>query len=155
VREIEDGDFPAAAALCAESAAHHAGIQPRFFRGSGGRLPARGRNRALFVALDGDGVVSGLLALAVHDTPNDPLLQPLRRAHVDELVVAKTARRRGCGRALLDAARVWARATGADQLVLTVWEGNVAAERFYAAAGLRQVSRVLVDELRSSSDTSS
>jgi GNAT superfamily N-acetyltransferase len=150
VRAVEDSDFPAAAALCAESAAHHASIQPRFFRAAGGRLPPRGKNRALLVAVDDSGVVSGLVALVVHDTPDDPLLRPLRRAHVDELVVTRAARRRGCGRALLDAARAWAVEQGADQLVLTVWEGNEAAERFYTAAGLRQVSRVLVDDLDSS-----
>jgi len=149
VRAIEDSDLPAAAALCAESAAHHASIQPKFFRAGGGRLPARGKNRTSLVAVDDDGLVSGFVSLKVHDTPDDPLLRPLRRAHVDELVVARAARRRGCGRALLEAARKWARAEGADQLVLTIWEGNDAAERLYRAAGLRQVSRVLVDDLSS------
>ncbi len=151
VRPVEEADFPAAAALCAESAAHHASIQPRFFRAAGGRLPPRGKNRALLVAVDESGVVRGLVALQIAETPDDPLLRPLRRAHVDELVVARAARRRGCGRALIDAARGWAREQRADQLVLTVWDGNDAAERFYAAAGLRQVSRVLVDDLGSSS----
>jgi ribosomal protein S18 acetylase RimI-like enzyme len=66
-----------------------------------------------------------------------------RRAHVEELVVAKGQRRRGCGRALAEAAGVWAREHGAQEVLLTVWEGNDAATRFYEALGWRQVSRVL------------
>ena len=47
----------------------------------------------------------------------------------------------------MQAASAWARDRGARQLVLTVWEGNTDAERFYAALGYRRISQVLGTDL--------
>jgi ribosomal protein S18 acetylase RimI-like enzyme len=66
-----------------------------------------------------------------------------RRAHVDNIVVAANQRRQGHGRALIDAAAQWARAKGAEEILLTVWSGNVDAERFYERLGFGRVSSVL------------
>ncbi len=89
----------------------------------------------------------GLAAVTLHETPVDPLLQPARRVHVEELIVSRTARRGGCGRELVEAVRAWARRAGAQQLVLTVWDGNSGAEEFYGALGFSTVSRVLASDL--------
>ena len=45
------------------------------------------------------------------------------------------------------AATAWAREQGATQLLLTVWEGNEAAERLYAALGYRRLGQVLGTDL--------
>jgi ribosomal protein S18 acetylase RimI-like enzyme len=58
-------------------------------------------------------------------------------------VVQAKSRRRGCGRALMDASQKWAKQKGAEQIVLTVWSGNRDAEAFYARLGFTQVSQVL------------
>jgi ribosomal protein S18 acetylase RimI-like enzyme len=53
------------------------------------------------------------------------------------MYVAPEGRGQGVGRALLDAVVSHARETGLQSLVLTVTEGNVAAQRLYEAAGFR------------------
>ncbi len=68
---------------------------------------------------------------------------PRRRAHLETLVVAAAARRRGLGRRLVTAAGDWARAQGAVEMVLTTWAGNTAADAFYERLGYRVLSRVL------------
>jgi GNAT superfamily N-acetyltransferase len=67
---------------------------------------------------------------------------PRRRCHVDTLVVASAARRRGVGRALLEALGGWARSRGAAELLLTIWAGNLEAEAFYERLGYRTLSSV-------------
>lgn len=89
----------------------------------------------------------GCLTARLYDTPAQALYCPRRRVQLDDLVVRSTARRRGIGRALMSAAERWAREQGAEQLVLTVWQGNEAASAFYGQAGYGEAHRVLVREL--------
>lgn len=62
-------------------------------------------------------------------------------AHVLRLAVLPALRRRGHGRALLDALVAWADAEGADEVTLEVRAGNVAARALYVGAGLAEVGR--------------
>jgi ribosomal protein S18 acetylase RimI-like enzyme len=89
------------------------------------------------------GTITGAISVRVYDTPADPRMVSTRRAHVDALVVAEGARRRGNGRALMDAAAAWARQRGATRVVLTVWAGNSAARAFYRSLGYDLRSEVL------------
>lgn len=146
--------------LWEEMTAAHARLAPRFFSSTeAGRREARRHNakrlrailvdraRALLVVENSKGRLLGMVSVRVYDTPADPTLVGMRRAHVEEIIVARTARRRGHGRALLDAAAAWAKARGATQLLLTVWSGNAAADRFYDALRFRTVNRVLATDL--------
>jgi ribosomal protein S18 acetylase RimI-like enzyme len=56
-------------------------------------------------------------------------------AHLYQMWVAAQHRRRGVGRALVDAAAAWARVMGAQQLELDVTSNNEAAIRLYEGAG--------------------
>lgn len=56
-------------------------------------------------------------------------------AHLYSMWVEPAARRRGVGRALVDAVAAWARSARARCLVLRVTEGNTAAARLYEQAG--------------------
>src|SRR5262249_1864292 len=85
--------------------------------------------------LVGGGRLVGLAHVLLFDTPPGDGRTHMRRAHLDSIVVDRSARRRGCGRALVAASGRWAKQRGAVQLVLTVWSGNVEAERFYGALG--------------------
>jgi ribosomal-protein-alanine acetyltransferase len=62
-------------------------------------------------------------------------------AHVLRLTVDPMLRRRGHGRALLDALVAWAAAEGADEVTLEVRAGNAAAVALYAGAGFAVVGR--------------
>jgi ribosomal protein S18 acetylase RimI-like enzyme len=56
-------------------------------------------------------------------------------ADLYQMWVAPEARRRGAGRALLDAGIGWARARGARHITLRVTRGNASAQQFYASLG--------------------
>ena len=58
-----------------------------------------------------------------------------RIAHLYQVWVAPTHRRRGVGRAMMDAAIVWARARAVQRLALDVTCGNSAALGMYERAG--------------------
>jgi ribosomal protein S18 acetylase RimI-like enzyme len=125
----------------------HAELQPGFFRPPRQAALAApelvrllgDRNRLLAVA-EVDRHVIGLAHAQLYDTPPLPLLTPKRRAHVDTLIVDLAHRRRGAGRALLDEVGRWARFRGADEVLLTLWDGNEAAQAFYRAVGFHTVN---------------
>jgi ribosomal protein S18 acetylase RimI-like enzyme len=146
-------DYDVLMALVGEADELHARLMPGYFRRP--NRPARTRaelsrvlgalDEIIYVAVeDGPAAeVVGLVHAQIYDTPPGPALVQRRRAHVDNLVVGTRHRRCGYGRALLDAASTWARAKGAEEILLTVWSGNGDAERFYERLGFGRVSSVL------------
>ena len=147
VRRAHQEDWPGVASLLREVDELHAALAPAYFR-AGARSEIEWRRllgeatAAAWVATAGAGTV-GLLALRLYETPPDPTMVARRRAHLETLVVAKAARRRGIGRQLVAAAGAWARARGAVEMVLTTWAGNADADAFYERLGYRVLSRVL------------
>jgi RimJ/RimL family protein N-acetyltransferase len=95
------------------------------------RTITRYAHAAVFVAEDGERVV-GRLSLARDPHPAS--------AHVADLglMVAASHRRRGIGRALLDASVDWARSSGVRKLELHVLPHNVAAIALYESFGFRR-----------------
>lgn len=59
----------------------------------------------------------------------------IRRLTVEQIAVAPGARRRGFGRALMQAARDLAGALQVDEIVLDTWEANHDAHAFFRAEG--------------------
>ena len=94
----------------------------------------------LFVA-EVEGQLAGLAHVAVRETPPLPILVPRRVAIVDNLVVRNDLRRLGVGRALMDRVYRWARAQGAVEVELTVYEFNEPAIAFYTSLGYETSSR--------------
>jgi ribosomal protein S18 acetylase RimI-like enzyme len=150
IRRAREDDWEAASALWGEADELHASLAPAYFRASARpdrewRALLAAGDAAIFVA-SGDGGTADISAFAVvrvHDTPIDPAMVPRRRAHVEVLVVARAARRRGLGRLLMDEITAWARRQDAAEIVLTVWAGNQEAEAFYERLGYRVLSRAL------------
>jgi len=147
VRRAHPEDWPGVEALLREVDELHAALAPAYFR-AGDRAEVEWRRllgdptAAALVAAEGGGPL-GFLAVRLYETPPDPTMVPRRRAHLETLVVAGRARRRGLGRELVAAAADWARGQRAVEMVLTTWAGNAAADAFYERLGYRVLSRVL------------
>jgi RimJ/RimL family protein N-acetyltransferase len=88
-------------------------------------------NAAVYVAEE-DGMIVGRLSIARDQHPAS--------YHVADLglMVAATHRRRGIGRALLDAAVEWARESGVQKLELHVFPYNEPAIRLYESYGFER-----------------
>lgn len=151
IRKARRSDSDALARLLCEADELHARLMPGYFRRP--TRPTRARDQlerildaidqGLYVAEDPEAGVCGLVHVQLYDTPAIASMVPKRRAHIDNLVVTEGMRRRGLGRRLVEAAIAWAREQGAAEILLTVWAGNEAAERFYDALGFARVSTVL------------
>jgi RimJ/RimL family protein N-acetyltransferase len=92
-------------------------------------------NAAVFVAEQNSGALIGRLSLARDAHPAS--------AHVADLglMVAKEARRRGVGRALLEAGVEWAHSSGIRKLELHVFPWNEPAIRLYERFGFQREGR--------------
>lgn len=107
-----------------------------------GRAAARGAAAGRAAAEKGPAVV-GYVTVKVVETPRDPAMTPRRRAHVETVVVDEEHRGDGVGTALMRAAAAWARRREAEELVLTVWSDNAAAEALYRRLGYQPIARIL------------
>lgn len=90
-----------------------------------------GRPEAVVLVAEGEAGVVGYAAVWL----------AADEAELGDLAVDPAVRRRGVGRALLDAALREARGRGARTLYLQVRESNDAARRLYEGAGFRRVGR--------------
>jgi|SRR5271166_1178834 len=90
------------------------------------------------VTADTKGVrYAALVAVHVHDLMGFAAArQVLDVCELESIVVAENARRKGIGRALLNAVSSWAFANGAVRIELEVRVGNENAVRFYEKSGL-------------------
>ncbi len=84
------------------------------------------------VSPDEPAVILGYAQARVRRTPDVAEIVATTRIELVQLVVQPAARRSRIGTALLDGVRAWGQERGATELVLTVWEGNRGAMRFYA-----------------------
>jgi ribosomal protein S18 acetylase RimI-like enzyme len=145
VREwVPERDRPAVLALGVELQEHERALRPSRRRGEEmvGEYLARieahladpGRDGALFVVEDERGAVAGFLACSAEE---DLLEEGRGEVVVQELVVAAGARRRGLARALVDAARRFARERGIERIVVSSLAENEEAQAAYLALGFR------------------
>jgi GNAT superfamily N-acetyltransferase len=104
-----------------------------FWQASASRVAEGGA--ALFAAWS-EGVLAGTVTLLLDMPENQP-----HRAEIAKMLVHPAARRRGLGRALLQAAEEAARAAGRRLLVLDTREGDP-SEALYRQGGWTAVGRI-------------
>ncbi|MGH9323423.1 MAG: GNAT family N-acetyltransferase [Vicinamibacteria bacterium] len=85
-----------------------------------------------------NGEVVGFVAVWTRYRSLEPEDDPTVHAYVSDLVVSSSHRRRGIGRALLEAAEEKARAARCPYVRLSVKAGNQGAISLYAEAGFRE-----------------
>jgi ribosomal protein S18 acetylase RimI-like enzyme len=96
----------------------------------------------VFIAEGADGTPLGFISLKVRDD-----VTGAERGQVADLAVIEAARRRGVGRALMQAGEVWARELGLPVLGLDVWSTNERALGFYRRLGYAAESVCLIRPL--------
>ena len=82
-----------------------------------------------------DGEAVGYLLAYLYVRPEGGLVRARRTLHIDQIAVLESQRGRGCGTALLGAARALARELGVDAIDLEVWDFNERARRFFIGQG--------------------
>jgi ribosomal protein S18 acetylase RimI-like enzyme len=91
------------------------------------------------------GALLGFCAARVVQAP--PGLAEHARCEIDELFVPSAARRRGIGRALVEAALGWGAARGAGQVLVRVAARNAEGQAFWRALGFGDFVDVLARRL--------
>ena len=89
----------------------------------------------------GGGGVFGCAGARADRAP--PSLEERYRAEIAELRVEASARRRGGGRALVEAATGWVREQGVERIEVRVVAGNVEGQAFWRALGYADFLDVL------------
>jgi GNAT superfamily N-acetyltransferase len=91
----------------------------------------------ILLASDSAGIELGLMSLAKHSVLHGP--GPV--AYITALVTSESARRRGVGRRLVEAAKQWAAEQGCSRITVTSAERRADAHAFYPSCGLPYTGR--------------
>jgi GNAT superfamily N-acetyltransferase len=94
-----------------------------------------GPDQAILVA-EGPEVI-GLVVLIARSAAANIVRDARRFVEIDQMVVCRAGRRRGVGRALVEASNAWARARGISDLEVAAWSFNVETIEFYRRVGFR------------------
>lgn len=147
IREAVIADFDRLSALFVEENRFHAQLVPAYIQVTSlvlTRDELRAfldkRTHQLYVCEDGDTLL-GAVIVSLKDTAEDRWNKPYLCGYIEDLVVTSTARGRGIGRQLMQAARSWVVSQGVRTIELHVWEANTGACRFYESLGMHSVQR--------------
>jgi GNAT superfamily N-acetyltransferase len=138
IRPAHEHDVSRLIELYAELDLHHREAHPEFYAREYAPREAAWVKETLadpkagiFVSESMPGEVSGLARILEVQTPVGRVLASRRFGLLDELVVARSARRQGTATALLVACEAWARGRGLSTIEVTVWAFNDAARELY------------------------
>jgi ribosomal protein S18 acetylase RimI-like enzyme len=93
-------------------------------------------DQAVTIYLAEDEEALGFVVVKVHQRPDSPLGIAQTILELDQIGVAPSVRRRGVVHELMNAFRARADEVSARRIILTTWEFNVDAHRFFEAEGL-------------------
>jgi ribosomal protein S18 acetylase RimI-like enzyme len=141
IRRIAEDDVEAVVPLKQEVHELHASARPDFFRSmTADAIGAWLRERLDDPATEAwvahaNGTITGYLLAAERRRPQTAYSEPRRWLEVDEVSVARAARRRGVARGLFEHAAVHARQAGLSSVELTTWAFNDAARAAFSRLG--------------------
>jgi GNAT superfamily N-acetyltransferase len=157
IRRARRADLAGLVALWIELTEQHAAFEPLFALRAGAEDEVRrllaaqlgDPDTAIFVldfsdsarqglaarpsGLQSEGRVVGFCTVRVDRAP--PICVEVERAEITDVVVRKSLRRGGIGRALVEAALLWARERGIDRVEARVVSGNHEGRHFWTALG--------------------
>ncbi|MGH0029347.1 MAG: GNAT family N-acetyltransferase [Myxococcota bacterium] len=154
VRRVRNSDLRELARLWTALTEYHASLDPAFALAPTARAEVPGlmghlkhARSEIFVAPAGDGADDAGEALAgmciVRVDRGHPVHAEKERAEISDLFVEPSARRRGLGGALADAALRWAEERGVPRVEVRVAAGNAAGQAFWRARGFGDFMQVL------------
>jgi ribosomal protein S18 acetylase RimI-like enzyme len=151
IRPVLDGEFDDAGRVTAQAyeefGPEGASPNPDYLRRVAD-VRTRARHAVVLGAFE-DGRVLGTVTVELSDRipgghPRPPLQED--QAHVRMLGVDRTARRRGIGRALMEASIEEARTAGKRRMTLETTGSMTAAQRLYEAMGFRRSPDLVYDD---------
>jgi GNAT superfamily N-acetyltransferase len=101
---------------------------------------------ALFIA-EIEGQLIGLAEVYFRQDEVDSVKVAQPYGYLQSLMVLEQFRRYGVGKLLVDAAEAWAKAKGATEMQLEIWDFPAGALRFYEKLSYRGLRRTLVRNL--------
>lgn len=106
-----------------------------------------GETLALFLVAEQENHSIGYLLGKTVNRSENPFRHSTQLFHVDQLVVAKSARRLGIGSTLMKAAEMHAVKTGVHNLQLDSWAFNTSAHHFFEQLGFTPMNIIFAKEL--------
>ena len=147
IRRATVDDAEAIAGLGANIQQMHHEERPDWFKPADGiaavemyRSRLNGLAVTAFIA-EQDDIALGFVVAEVQVRPDSPLGQAQTILIVDHIGVAPSQQRRGVGHELLNAVRELAGQVSAHRILLTTWEFNLDARRFFEAEGFETEMR--------------
>lgn len=142
IRNANVADIPQLLEMLDEIRAFHQAERPDIFKSDGVKFDKdqlmemlSDESQAIFVAEVADKKLSGYAMCQLKLTENSSVLLPAKVLYLDDLFVAKEARKEGLGQQLLEACKDFARAENCTRLELNVWEFPDSALHFYEKSG--------------------
>lgn len=142
IRRASEVDAAALSSIHDEIQAIHAAALPEWFKPPGPpqitpqMIAAASAEPATYMLVaDIDGIPVGYAYAKVLDRPETQLSPSYRMLFITEIGVRATHRRRGVGRALIEAVRSAATDSGIEFVALDVWAFNSAAHAFFRHCG--------------------
>ena len=141
IRKARDEDIPEILRLLSQVLEIHVGARPDIFvhgttKYSDGELREiiADEKTPVYAAFSG-GKLAGYCFCEIREMPEREYFRPFRYVYIDDLCVDEAMRSKHVGSALFEYVKNEAKALGAYEITLHVWEGNDKAKAFYDKLG--------------------
>ncbi len=150
IRPAVKEDYPAITTIGFETQEIHASAYPDIFQQGVSGIPIEyftrmleGKDTTVLVAEYEQHIV-GYVFLNIQDAPPYSYLMPRRVVEISDIAVLRAHNSKGIGHQLVTASIEWAKARGATNLELQVWEFNKNAIAFYERLGMTPINRTML-----------